>query len=185
MPANYFSNPLIFLVDTLFSLYILIVALRVVMQWAQWEYHHPLVQLIIKATQVPVKALRRFIPAMGRWDTATFVLLFLLTLVKFIIIGTLQPFAVSGFILAWVLADLISLFITIYTISIIIEVALSWISPPGSHNPIAPLLHSMNSPILTPIRQKMPPMGGIDLSPLIAIIGLQFLSMLIIPLLTA
>lgn len=185
MSINYFGNPFLFLIDTLFSLYILIVAFRIIMQWAQWEYHHPIVQLIIKATQVPVKALRRFIPAVGRWDTATIVLLILLTFLKFILIGALQPIVMPGFILTWVIADIITLFISIFTISIIIEVALSWITPAGSHNPITPLLHSMNAPILRPIRQKMPPMGGIDLSPLVAVIGLQFLSMLLMQILMA
>ena len=185
MPTNYFSNPAIFLIDTLFSLYIFIVAMRIIMQWAQWEYHHPIAQFIIKATQVPVKALRKFIPAMGKWDMATIVLLLLLTLAKLLLVTSLQPIAYPGFILMWVIADIFSLFITIFTISIIIEVALSWITPPGSQNPITPLIQRMNQPILKPIRQKVAPMGGIDLSPLIAVIGLQLLSMLILPLLLA
>ena len=184
MPNTYFSNPLIFLIDTLFSLYILIVAFRVIMQWAQWEYHHPIVQMIIKATQVPVKTLRRFILPIGRWDTATIVLLFALTFFKLFLINAIQSGqAYPGFFLGWLLADVFSLFITIFTFSIIIEVVLSWVIPPGSENPIKPLIHSMNQPLLKPIRQVMPAMGALDLSPLVAVIGLQLLSMLVIPLL--
>ena len=184
MPNAYFSNPLIFLIDTLFSLYILIVAFRIIMQWAQWEYHHPLVQMIIKATQVPVKALRRFIPPLGRWDTATIVLLFALTFLKLFLISVVQTGpAYPGLFLGWLVADIFSLFITIFTFSIIIEVILSWVVPPGNQNPIAPLIHSMNQPFLKPIRQNLPSMGAIDLSPLIAVIGLQILSMLVLPLL--
>lgn len=184
MPNAYFSNPLIFLIDTLFSIYILIVALRIIMQWAQWEYHHPFVQMIIKATQVPVKALRQFIPPMGSWDTATIFLLFALTFAKLFLISTIQPgYAYSGFFLGWLVADIFSLFITIFTFSIIIEVVLSWVVPPGTQNPIKPLIHSMNQPLLKPIRQNIPAMGALDLSPLIAVIGLQLLSMLVLPLL--
>ncbi|MCL4123165.1 UNVERIFIED_CONTAM: hypothetical protein GTU68_048308 [Idotea baltica] len=154
------------------------------MQWAQWEYHHPLVQLIIKATQVPVKTLRRFIPPLGRWDTATIVLLFALTFLKLLLINVLQSgYAYSGFFIGWLLADIFSLFITIFTFSIIIEVILSWVVPPGTDNPIAPLIHRMNQPLLKPIKQKLPSMGAVDLSPLVAVIGLQLLSMLVIPLL--
>jgi len=184
MPNSYFSNPLVFLIDTLFSLYILIVAFRIIMQWAQWEYHHPIVQMIIKATQVPVKTLRRFIPPLGRWDTATIVLLFALTFIKLFLISVLQSGqAQPGLFLGWLLADVFSLFISIFTFSIIIEVVLSWIVPPGTQNPIAPLIHKMNHPLLKPIREKLPSMGGLDLSPLIAVIGLQVLSMLVLPLL--
>lgn len=184
MPNGYFSNPLTFLIDTLFSLYILVVALRIIMQWAQWEYHHPLVQIIIKATQLPVKTLRRFIPPLGRWDTATLVLLFSLTFIKLFLIHILQAGnAYPGFFIGWLLADVFSLFITIFTFSIIIEVILSWVVPPGADNPIAPLIRRMNQPLLKPIKQKLPPLGALDLSPLLAIIGLQLLSMLVLPLL--
>ena len=184
MPSNYLTTPLIFLVEILFSIYITIVALRLVMQWAQWEYHHPLVQLIIKATQGPVKFLRRFIPPLGRWDTATILLLFALTFVKLFLISILQAgVGTQGLFIGLLLADVFSLFITLFTFSIIIQVVLSWIVPPGTHNQITPLIHSMNEPLLRPIRQKLPVMGGLDLSPLIVIIGLQVLSMLILPIL--
>jgi len=185
MPNNYFSTPAIFLIEIIFSLYILIVALRLIMQWAQWEYHHPVVQLLIKATQAPLKTLRRFIPSVGRWDTATIVFLVLLTLVKLCLINLIEPAAYPGFIGNWVIADIISLFVTIFTLSIIIEVVIGWITPPNSYNPIAPLIKSMNRPILTPIRNKLPAMGNLDLSPLVAVIGLQLVSMLTIPLLVS
>jgi len=184
MPSTYFSTPLTFLVDVLFSIYITIVALRLIMQWAQWEYHHPLVQLIIKATQVPVKFLRRFIPPFGRWDSATLILLFALTFFKLMLISLIQGHAAyQGFFIGWLLADVFSLFITLFTFSIIIEVVLSWIVPPHAHNPIIPLIHSMNAPLLRPVRQRVPLMGGIDLSPVVVVIGLQVLSMLVIPIL--
>jgi YggT family protein len=184
MPNNYLTNPLTFLVEVVFSIYITIVALRLIMQWAQWEYHHPLVQLIIKATQVPVKFLRRFIPPLGKWDSATIILLLALTFVKLILISTLQAGpGTQGLFIGLLLADVFSLFITLFTFSIIIEVVLSWVVPPHTHNPITPLIHSMNEPLLRPIRQKLPMLGGIDLSPLIVILGLQVLSMLVLPIL--
>ncbi len=184
MSNTYFSTPLIFLIDVLFSIYITIVALRLIMQWAQWEYHHPLVQLIIKATQTPVKFLRRFIPPFGRWDSATLILLFALSFVKLALISLLQSqTSYQGFFIGWLLADVFSLFITLFTFSIIIEVVLSWVVPPHSHNPITPLIHSMNAPLLRPVRQRLPLMSGIDLSPLVVVIGLQLLSMLVLPIL--
>jgi YggT family protein len=185
MPSGYFSNPIIFLIEALFGLYMVIVALRIIMQWAEWEYHNPIVTIIIRATQVPVKFLRRFIPAVGRWDTATIILLLLLSMLKLVFISLLQaglPQSVA-FIL-FVVADVFSLFITLFIVSIIVEVILSWLSPQGSYNPITPLITRMNAPILRPIRQILPAMGGIDLSPLIALLGLQIISMLVIPILT-
>ena len=184
MPNNYLSSPLIFLIDILFSIYITIIALRLVTQWAQWEHHHPLVQLIIKTTQTPVKLLRRFFPSFGKWDSATIILLFFLNFIKLFLINSLQDTSYNqGFFIGWLMADVLTLFITLFTFSILIEVFLSWIIPPHTQNHITPLIRSMNEPLLRPIRQKLPSMNGLDLSPLIVVLGLQVSSMLIIPIL--
>lgn len=185
MSNSYLANPLIFIVETLFYLYMIVVALRLIMQWANWDYHNPLVQFIIKATQKPVKFLRQFIPAMGRWDTATVVLLLLVTIAKLLVVGLIVTALPKG--LMWftlILAELFSLFISIFTVSIIIEVILSWVTPAGTYNPVAPLVSRMNAPLLRPVRNLIPPLGGIDLSPLFVLLGLQVLSMLVMPLLT-
>lgn len=184
MPSTYFSSPLIFLIDTLFGLYMGIVALRIIMQWAQWEYHNPLVQFIIKATQIPVKFLRQFIPPMGRWDSATIVLLFSLALIKILLITSIQVGIPQPFLLLrFIVADVFSLFITLFSASIIIQVVISWISPHNQYNPLTPLLSRMNTPLLRPVRQWLPDMGGFDLSPLVVLLALQVLSMLVLPLL--
>ncbi len=184
MPSEYFSQPILFLIDVLFGIYMAIVALRIVMQWAHWEYHNPLVQLIIRATQIPVKFLRRFIPPLGRWDSATIVLLFALAILKLILMALVIPGLFNPLIiLRLALADIFSLFITLFCASIIVQVILSWVQPHNSDNPMSPLLSRMNSPLLRPIRQRLPAMSGLDLSPLIALLGLQLLSMLVLPLL--
>ena len=59
---------------------------------------------------------------------------------------------------------------------LIIRAILSWISQ--GHNPIEMVLHQLTEPLLAPIRRIIPPMGGLDLSVMIAIIGLIFLSRL-------
>ena len=101
MPNNYLSSPLIFLIDILFSIYITIIAFRLIMQWAQWDNRHPLVQLIIKTTQTPVKLLRRFFPSVGKWDSATIILLFFLTFIKLFLISSLQDTSYSSGLLLW------------------------------------------------------------------------------------
>jgi YggT family protein len=184
MPNGYFSSPAVFLIEVIFGLYTGIVALRIIMQWAHWEYHNPLVQLIIRATQVPVKFLRRFIPPHGRWDSATIVLLISLSLVKILLITALQPITVSFILLIrLVAADIFTLFVTLFSASIIIQAIISWIAPANSYNPVVPLIARMNAPLLRPVRKLLPEMSGIDLSPLVVLIGLQVISMLVLPLL--
>lgn len=184
MPNGYFSSPLIFLIEVLFSFYMGIVALRLIMQWAHWEYHNPLVQTLIRITQAPIKQLRRIIPPIGRWDTATIVFLLLLALIKILLLGLIQSYSLTPILITrLIMADIFSLFITLFTASIIIQAIISWIAPHNSYNPITPLIQRMNAPLLTPVRKWLPDMGGIDLSPLVVILGLQVLSMLVLPLL--
>lgn len=186
MPSTYFSQPILFLIEVLFGLYMAVVALRIIMQWAYWEYHNPLVQLIIRATQMPVKLLRRFVPPLGRWDTATIVLLFALAVVELLLMALFQtsPFSLMA-ILFLAMARVFSLFTTLFTVSIIIQVILSWIQPRDSYNPVTPLIDKMNKPLLRPIRRLLPVMGGLDLSPLVVLLGIQVLNMLVLPLLNS
>lgn len=184
MTNAYFANPLVFLVDTLLYLYMVVVALRLIMQWAHWEYHNPVVQFIIKLTQAPVKQLRRVIPAAGRWDTATLILLLIVAIVKILAVGLIVGMLPTGvYWLTLLLAELFKLFVNIFTVSILIEVILSWVTPAGSYNPVAPLVSRMNAPLLRPVRRIIPPIAGLDLSALFVLLGLQVLSMLILPVL--
>jgi len=88
----------------------------------------------------------------------------------------------SAVLIIVTLATLISLVIDVFMFAIIVEVIISWMNP-GSYNPVSSLLHSLTSPLLRPIRHLIPPIAGIDLAPLFAIIGLQVLRMFILPLL--
>lgn len=186
MTNGYFANPLIFIIDTLFYLYMLVIALRLLLPWIKWSSQHQLPQMIIRATQPAVGPLKQLLPMVGKLDTAVLILLLLVALFKLLLISVISGGIVNVFaFLPLVIAEVFSLFITLFTFSIIIEVILSWLSPPGSYNPVQEMIVQLNAPLLNPVRRRMPDMGGIDLSPLVVIIGLQVLAMLVIPLLTA
>ena len=185
MTDGYLSNPLIFIIDTLFFLYMIVVALRLLMPWIHWPSNQPLTQMVIRATQPLVQPLRKVLPAIGKLDTAVLLLLIAIALLKLILISALLgnvPNILA--LIPFTLAEVFKLFITLFTVTIIIEVVLSWLTPQGSYNPMTELLVRLNAPLLNPVRRILPDMGGIDLSPLIVIIGLQVLQMLVLPLLT-
>jgi YggT family protein len=87
-------------------------------------------------------------------------------------------------LLLFAVAELVLLLINIFIFSILVQVILSWINP-GTYTPVGALLHSLTNPVLAPIQRIIPPVAGIDLSPLFALIGLQVLKMLIHPLIGA
>ncbi len=174
------QNALVFILRTLFDLYVLTFALRLLLQWAALDKRNPLVQFILRITNPLVIPLRRLLPSIGRIDTATIVALLGLQLVGtalLVRIGCVGEAALWQ-ILALAILSLVKLALSVFTWAIILYVVLSWVSP-GGYNPGAAVVAAVVEPVLAPFRRLIPPIGGLDLSPLFALIAIQALSMLV------
>ena len=193
MGSNYLISPLTLVINTLFDLYILLVLLRFLLQAFRADFYNPVSQFIVKATTPPLKFLRRFIPSISGQDTASIILCLLIIYFKFILLRMLDipgvpisnvtaPIGAVSYagLAVFAIADLISLALTIFLIAIIIQVILSWISP-GQYNPVIGLVNSIAQPALRPFQKLVPSIGGLDLSPLFATLGIMVLKMLVIP----
>lgn len=180
-----------FILGTILNLYALIVALRFVMQVVRADYYNPVAQFVVKATDPLLLPLRRVVPSILRYDTASLLLCFGVLLLKLILfklaslgfvpaIGRSLPVdGVPVVLLAIVaLIDLIHLMFNIFIYACVIQAILSWI-PNASGNPAQALLSAITRPVLEPVRRFIPPMGGFDLSVLVAIIGMFALQMFI------
>ena len=184
MGDDYFTNPLEFLISTLFSLYIMAVMLRFLLGLVRADFYNPVSQFLVRITNPLLIPLRKVVPSIGKFDSAAMLLMIVLQLAAITLILLLRGEGISSAVLVIItIATLVSLLINVYMFAIIVEVIISWMNP-GSYNPVSSLLHSLTSPLLRPIRHLVPPIAGIDLSPLFAIIGLQVLRMLILPLLS-
>lgn len=176
------TESLIYIIQTLGQLYLLIVVLRFVLQLVRADFYNPLCQFTVKVTQPLLAPMRRMIPSVAGIDLAGLVLAVLLQL---ILIGSIL--AIAGFpvvqllpqILAWSLIAIASLFLKIFFFALIISVILSWIAP-GSHNPGAQLTQQITEPMLAPIRNLLPNLGGLDISPIFAFIAINLLERLVI-----
>ena len=183
MSSNYLANPLEFLVTTLFSLYILAVMLRFVLGAVRADFYNPVSQFLVRITNPLLKPMRKVIPSIGKYDTSALLLMLLLQVASLGLVFLLRGISVSVVTLLFAaVGKLVLLVINVFLFAIIIQVILSWVSP-GNYNPVTALLYSITSPVMRPIQRIVPPVSGIDLSPLVAIIGLQVLRMLIVPLL--
>lgn len=181
MGSGYLTNPLAFLIDTLFSLYILAVMLRFLLQWLRADFFNPIAQFLVRITQPVLKPLRRVIPGLWGIDFAALVLMILLQMLALGVLMLIYGMAPQPvYLLLRTPAELVSLLLNIYLVAIIIQAILSWVSR-GGYNPAETLLYSLTEPVLRPFRQFIPLVGGIDLSPLAAIIFIQILKMLILP----
>ncbi len=181
MNSSYFADPVIFIIETAFSLYILVLMLRMLLQWTNAEYHNPISQFLVKVTHPLVRPLRRVIPAVGRIDSATVLLMLLLKMISIVLIAALQGSAITvAALVVLSIAELLQLLITVFTIAIIVQALMSWV-PASGYNAATSLLYSLTEPVLSRVQRFIPAIGGIDLSPLVAIVGLQVVQMVLIP----
>ncbi|WP_026377452.1 YggT family protein [Aestuariibacter salexigens] len=167
-----------FLIGTLFDLYLMVVLLRLWLQLAQADFYNPFSQFVVKATHPLIGPMRRILPPIGRFDTATLILALLVASLKIVVLGVLIGGITINPLSLFIGAALIVLkeaFSIVFWV-LVIRAILSWVSQ-GS-NPIEYVLQQLTEPFLAPIRRIIPPMGGLDLSILIALIGLQFLQIL-------
>jgi len=182
MGTGYVTNPLGFLINTLFGLYILMVMLRFILAVVRADFYNPVSQFLVKVTNPPLLMLRRVIPSTGKIDTSALVLMLGLQLLSFTLIGLLRggPLALWP-LLVLSLRELAELALNVFLFSIFIQVIISWVNP-GTYNPVVSLLYNITEPVLRPCRRLVPPISGMDLSPLVALIAIQLAKYLILPL---
>ncbi|MGR0135985.1 MULTISPECIES: YggT family protein [Pseudomonas] len=175
------NDALIFIIQTLGSLYLLIVLLRFILQLVRANFYNPLCQFVVKATQPLLKPLRRVIPSLFGLDMSSLVLALLLQILLFVVVLTLNGYqAFTVLLLPWALIGIFSLFLKILFWSMIISVILSWVAP-GSRSPGAELVYQITEPVLAPFRRLIPNLGGLDISPIFAFIAIQLVQSWVIP----
>lgn len=170
------QEALIFLIQTLFQLYLMVVLLRFLLQVARADFYNPISQFIVKATNPPLKPLRKIIPGLGGLDLASLVLALMIQLLAIWSVAALYGY---GFLnpltaLIWAVAGTASFIINIFFFSLIISIIVSWVAA-GSRHPAIILIHQILEPLMGPIRRLIPPMGGIDISPIFAFLLLEVL----------
>jgi len=167
------------LIETLFSLYIGAVLIRMLLGYAGANFYNPLSQFLVKVTNPVLVPLRRIIPSIGKLDTSAIVLALGLTVIKIVLLSLVVLGNVNIISILFVsLIDLIKVVIWIYIISLLIQAVMSWVgSAHGNH--VAPLVQSLTTPILRPIRRFVPNIGALDLSPLVAILILNILLIIV------
>lgn len=173
------TNALLFLVSTLFDLALGALLLRVLLQWTRADFYNPLSQFIWKITNPVTQPLRPLLPRSRNIDLASLVLMYVVALIDLAVIAGLFAPGVSVFALAfYALLKCVVLAIKLYTLSLFTQAILSWVGP-GVNNPAANVLYSLNEPLLRPVRRFIPPVGALDLSPLVVMLALQVLVRLI------
>jgi YggT family protein len=181
MGMNYFTNPIELILSTVFSLYIGAVMLRFLLQWCRADFRNPISKFLIMLTHPPLKIMRRFIPSIGNIDTSSLVLMMVLQVFADGSLELLQGASISiGGLILISFAHLLALLLNVLFYAVFGRALLSWFNQ-GSFNDVSMLLYSLTEPMLSVCRRMLPNLGGLDLSVILAILGLQLAEMLLLP----
>lgn len=177
--ANTFDTAGLFLVSTLFDLYLFVLALRLMLVWARADYYNPLSQFVIKLTQWIINPLRKIIPNVKNIELSTVIVFLLFEMIKFYLIFLLtqgMPKPLGVLILS--IADGLKTLLNIFFYAILAQAVLSWIHSP--YSPIRNMLNQITYPLMRPFQRLIPPIAGMDISPIPVMIVLQLLIIILV-----
>ena len=178
MGSGYFSNAGVFLIDAVFGLYVSAVLLRLLFQIVRADFYNPLCQAIVTVTNPVLRPLRRYIPALFSIDTSSVLLILALQLLNTYLVALMVGIAPKlGGLLVVAIAEIANKTVWIFMGAVIVQIVLSWVAP-GGYNPVIGVIKALSEPLLRPARRLLPPLGGLDFSAMVVVIGLNLLLML-------
>ncbi|OGT44124.1 MAG: hypothetical protein A3F42_04180 [Gammaproteobacteria bacterium RIFCSPHIGHO2_12_FULL_37_34] len=182
--SNTLNSGLLFLIKTLFDLYLTVLVIRIILVYVKANYFDPITQFVVKLTDFLVKPLRRILPTIRNFELSSIVLTLILEIIKFVLLAMLA-FGAPNFVglLLLALGDTLNLIIQIFFYAILIQAVLTWVQPGSWLNH---LLYQFTAPVMQPFQRITPRIGGIDISPIPALITLQLLNIILVaPLMAA
>ncbi len=182
---EFLREALIYLINTLFGLYLFAVLLRFLLQWVRADFNNPVSQFVVAVTNPLLRPLRRYIPGYRGMDFPSLLLAFLLKMVEIFLVLCIASGRAPGFagLMVLSLAGLLQFAIYVFMFAVLIQVVLSWVSP-GAYNPITVIVYRLTEPLMHRVRAVLPATGVVDFSPLIVLVGLQLCIILVIKPLT-
>jgi len=168
-----FAQIATFLIDTVVSFFVFLLLARFHFQWLRVPFRNPMGEFLLATTNWIVLPARRFVPGLAGLDLATLLLAWLLQAAGVWAQAAILGAEPSGLAVVAVAAvDLVRYSVYILIFAVFVQVAISWINPDA---PLAPLFDMVTRAFLKPVRRYVPPVGRVDLSPLVLLVVLYVL----------
>lgn len=175
-----FLASILYLINVVFDIYTIILIIRLVLAWVGADSNHRLIQAIITVTSPVVRPLKKFLPDKFDIEFSTLVVIILLQAIKWLLIFVLSPgFGVPNIIGVLIVAvsSSLSLLLQVLFYAILLQFILSLIQP---NAPFYRELSRFTSPALRPVQKLVPPISGIDISPIIVCVIIQLINMVVV-----
>ena len=175
-----FGSTAALLVNALLGIYLLAVLLRFLLQIAKADFYNPVSQAVIRITDPLVRVFRQFIPGYKGIDFSSLFLAILLQAFGICALILLYGASIPGIgsIVTWSVVGTLMFIINIYYWAIIASIIMSFVmmfSGNMNPHPLLQLIWQLTEPVMGPIRKVIPPMGGLDFSPIFIFIGINLL----------
>lgn len=177
---NTFVQAGTFLVQSLGSLYLAVVILRFLLQLVRADFYNPISRFLVKATHLPSQPLRKLLPTYRSFDMASLVLAILVQWLAIQLTATINGAGIVNIFLAlsWGAVGVLSLILNLYLYGLLVIIIVSWVAPQSNH-PVLLLLNQLIGPAMAPFRRIIPPLGGLDLSPIFMFLVINMLQIFV------
>ncbi len=174
------AQAIAFVVETVFNIFILTALVRFWMQALRAPARNPLAQFTMALTDFAVKPMRRLLPGLFKLDIASLAVAWIGEVILLAILSLLQGVeivngAALSVILFLALVKLVRLTVYIIMGAVLLQALLSWVNP---YHPVAPFFDALARPFLKPFQKAIPPIGGVDITPVLVLIACQLVLML-------
>ncbi|WP_293265575.1 YggT family protein [Neptunomonas sp.] len=171
------QDPITLIIRTLGELFIFILLMRFLLQLARADYYNPISQSIVRLTQPILLPLQKILPKAGRMDLSPIVVALLIKLGMFAVLimmskANIQVDLVQLLIVA--IVGLVNSVLDIYFYAVIGSIIISWVAP-GSFHPAPQLIGQITEPLFKLAQKVIPPLGGLDLSPILIFLAIQII----------
>lgn len=170
------NDPIVLVIRTLGEMYAFIVVMRFLLQTAHADYYNPISQAIARLTNKPCLAMSRAIPRVGKFDVSALIYAVLVKIAVILALVTVTGHGLPNVlsILIFAVVGVLDAVLTIYFWAVLASVIISWVAP-GSYHPGPQLIQQLTEPVFNLARKVIPPIGGLDLSPILIFIVIQII----------
>jgi YggT family protein len=174
------ANAFGYLINAIVSIVLFLFVMRLLLQLSRADFRNPMAKGMMQLTNWLIMPLRKVLPAIGRFDTASFVAVALIAAAGIalarLVIGAGLPPADE-----WLLATLrlvLQTVLMVYFFAILVSIIISWVAQ-GGYSPAHQLVDTLTTPVLRPIRSILPTLGGFDFSPVVVLLAIGFVQRLL------
>lgn len=169
----------LFLLHFIAGLIVFILLLRFLLRATYVDWRHPVVSFVAKITNPVCAPMNKIIPVRGRWDVSALTTAFVVQVLFVLLLGYLTDKSFSPILIGIVaITEIMNQLLDMMFWLIIIQAILSWVIQ--GYNPNTAIFDQLTAPILRPFQKLLPPIGGIDLSPILAILAIKLTQIVVV-----